>query len=141
MNLSKSIKYLVIVILLVNLSSCNETEISPQDTVKSTLVNTTWKIKTVSMDDVDYTSDYVGMTLVFTDKEFRATNGGKVWPQKGTWNFVDPDGQKIIRDDGAEIMISVTPTLLELSLLWSKESFGPGRTSSTKGKIKFALVK
>jgi len=137
----------VIVILLffvipsMTIYSCKENDLSPQEAIKANLLNSTWKIKTVSVDEIDSTSSYNGMTIIFTETEYKVTNGGLVWPVSGTWNFNSPDGQKIIRNDGIEVTISVTPTRLEMLLEWSSKGFGPGRTSSTKGKRKFTFVK
>lgn len=92
-----------------------------------------WQIADVKVDGV--TSDlYPGLTVSFGSKTFTSTNGGKVWPASGTWNFVGEAGNKISRNDGVEISIStLTDSQLVMSFTWSTTTFNGGRATSLKG--------
>jgi hypothetical protein len=140
------IKYKVIlsflaVIAIVSLSDCKKKDPSPQDGIKSQLVGPIWKIKTVSVDGVDYTSSYTGMTIIFRETTYNTTNGGVVWPASGTWSFNSADGTKIIREDGKEVTVAVSSTQLDLLLFWPTSTFEGGRTSSVKGNHTFTFTK
>lgn len=126
---------------LTYLTACKKEDPSPQDKVKTNLVGPIWKIKTVSVDGVDYTSSYSGMTIVFTETTYNTTKGGVVWPASGTWQFISTDDTKIIRNDGLEVTVSVTSTQLDLLLFWPTTSYGGGRSNSVKGNHVFTFTK
>jgi len=127
--------------LLLHTTACKKKDPSPQDVVKTNLVGPIWKIKTVTVDGVDYTSSYLGMTIVFTETSYTTTNGGVVWPSPGMWQFNSNDGSKMIRNDGKEVSISVTASQLDLSLFWPTTTYTGGRSSSVKGSHKFTFTK
>jgi len=132
---------LLAIFALVGLSDCKKKDPSPQDGIKSQLVGPIWKIKTVLVDGVDYTSSYAGMTIIFRETTYNTTNGGVVWPASGTWSFNAADGTKIIRDDGVEVTVAVTAAQLDLLLFWPTSTFGGGRSNSVKGNHTFTFTK
>ena len=92
------------------------------------------KLRTeVKIDDV--VSDlYAGLTLSFGSDTYTTTNGGKVWPASGTWEFVGDKGDKILRDDGLQITIeSANASQLVMSFTWSSTTFDGGRAGSLTG--------
>ncbi len=143
-NAMNKIKVIVSLILLgtfVYMTACKKKDPSPQDVVKTNLIGPLWKIKTVTVDGVDYTNSYLGMSIIFTATSYTTTNGGVVWPSPGTWQFTSSDGSKMVRGDGKEVSITVTATQLDLSLNWPATTFAGGRSNSLKGNHKFTFTK
>lgn len=107
---------------------------SPADQMKTILTSGTWNLQTVSVDGVDKSSVYTGLTVRFTEGNFTTTNGRVVWPASGTWQFTDDTGKNITRGDGLAISIEEAITSkLVLKLTWSQTTLGQGRSNSVKG--------
>ncbi len=135
---------LTLIVVLTQLTSCGKSDPVPsaQDVVKGKLINTTWKIHDVTVDDVDKTSIYTGLTLQFTAADYSSANGKPVWPTNGTWTFTSADAKTIKRDDGIEITVDVSSdNVLKLSLNWPTSTLGGGRASSIKGVNVFTFTK
>lgn len=135
---------IIFMMLLLQLSSCKKEEPSKLETdrIKLLLTSTTWKIQTVTVDGVDQTSMYSGLTLKFTDTQYTTTNGKVVWPASGVWIFADNTGRRILRGDNVEMSVQQIDTdKLVLNFTWATTTLGPGRLSSMKGKHVFAFVK
>lgn len=134
----------LLAISLLSIQSCSKKS-DPQpetDRVKELLKANTWKIQTVTVDNVDKTSVYAGLTLSFTDATYTTTNGGPVWPASGTWQFADDTGKLITRSDDLSISVEeVTTTKLSLKLTWAKTTLGGGRTASIAGSHLFVFGK
>lgn len=125
------------------LESCSKTEPKPTETkvVKGKLTNSTWILQDVTVDGVDQTAVYQGLTINFTETTYTTTNGGLVWPASGTWSFTDGTATTIKRDDGMEVGVGVTDTSLKLTLTWAKATLGTGRVGSVKGLHVFTMKK
>ena len=138
---------MVAILLLVQFSGCSKksdpTPATPtaQEAVQTKLVANTWKMQSVSVDGVDQTGVYKGLTINFTSSSFTSTNGGAVWPASGSWSFTSADATAIKRDDGIQVTVSATDTTLKLTLTWTKTTFGGGRVESVKGQNVFSMVK
>lgn len=131
-------------LLLVVLTNCggDDSEQSETDRVEAALRSGTWKVETVSVDDVDQTALYEHLTLTFTKTAYTTTNGANVWPASGGWNFTDDSATTILRDDGVVITVAeATTTKLVLSFDWATTTIGPGRTASTEGEHVFTFRK
>lgn len=114
---------------------------SPTDEMKSILMSGTWQLQNVTVDNVDRTSVYSGLTLAFSATSFTASNGRVIWPASGTWKFSDDTGKSITLDDALPVSIGeATSSKLVLSLSWSKTTFG-GRLESVKGSHVFTFGK
>jgi hypothetical protein len=112
------------------------------DRVRELLTAGTWNIHTVTVDDIDKTSTYAGLTLAFNSTSYFATNGGIVWMATGGWAFADQRGKLITRGDGLSVTIEkVTTTTLVLTLTWTKTTLGSGRISSLSGNHVFTFNK
>jgi hypothetical protein len=98
-----------------------------------------WVVQSVTVDGVDKTSTFSGLTITFTSTGYTATHGGSIWPASGTWSFTNDDGTTFTRDDGTSVDVSVTPTQLQLTLNWTKALLGPGRISGVAGKYVFVM--
>lgn len=133
-----------LIVLITQLTSCgskSDPTPSAQDAVKAKLIANNWTVQSVSVDGVDQTSVYTGLTIQFTATSFTTTNGKVVWPASGTWSFTSPEATTIIRDDGIEVKVEVMDTTLKLTLTWTKSTLGGGRVESIKGVNVFYLVK
>jgi hypothetical protein len=129
---------------MVQLTGCKEKDPEPseEEIVKGKLTSGTWTVQGVTVDDVDQTPVYKGLTITFTATTYTTTKGGPVWPASGTWSFTDDTASSIKREDGTEIKIEeATETSLKLSLTWSKTTLGSGRMESVKGLHVFTFRK
>lgn len=122
------------------ISSCKKNGISPQEVAKKRLIGQAWNIKSVTVDGVDKTSMYTGMTITFTATSYSSTNGGVIWPSSGTWSFKSTDGTTLLRNDGTELTVLVADTSLDISLFWPERTLG-GRAYSLMGNHKFSFIK
>ncbi len=135
----------LLIILTIHWIGCQEKKSDPSpsvlDETRTKLMANHWKIQDVSVDGVDQTPIYKGITIQFGESSFATSNGGAVWPSSGTWSFTTDDGTFMKRDDGVEIKVEVTEAKLKLSLLWMKTTFGGGKLNSVKGLNAFTFVK
>lgn len=144
---TKILTYIVGITLICGLlfiQSCGSkgSDPSPADQMKAILIAGAWNLQTVSVDGVDKTSVYTGLTIKFTDGNFTTTNGRAVWPASGTWQFADDTGKNITRGDGLSIAIEeATSTKLVLKFNWNQNTLGSGRISSVKGQNIFTFGK
>lgn len=134
----KLIAIVILSILVIQISGCKSKDDNPTpsatDAVKAKLTAANpWNIQTATVDGVDQTALYKGLTLTFTATGFTSTNGGTVWPASGTWLFNNTEGTSIKRDDGLIIAIEVTDTTLKLSYTLANTTLGGGRVESLKG--------
>src|SRR3979490_1519167 len=80
-------------LLVVQFTGCggkkNDPTPTAQDVVKAKLTAKNWTMQTVTVDGVDKTSVYAGLTIKFTETGYSTSHGGAVWPSSGTWTFAD----------------------------------------------------
>lgn len=135
------------IIVLTSLAGCGGGDDGPsgsrQDEVSNALTSGTWKVNTVTVDGVDRTDMFEGMTLSFTSTNFSSTNAIPVWPVGGTWVFTDETATEFLRGDGIVVTIlEATNASLQLELFWSRTTLGSdGRTSSIRGEHVFRFGK
>ena len=109
---------------------------------RKTLTSGVWTLQSVTVDDVDKTPMYAGMTLSFTSSSFTATHGAPVWPATGAWTFTDESGTAFSRPDGVDVSINdLQSNKLVLGLTWDKTTLAPGRQASIAGKHIFSFTK
>ncbi len=140
------LSFVTLAVMMAQLTSCGKKSdpaptVSAQDQVKAQLVANPWKLQSVSVDGVDQTSVYQGFAITFTGSGYTTSKGGAVWPASGTWTFASTDGTAIKRDDGLDVQILVTATLLKMTLTWTKTTLGGGRIESLKGQHVFTMTK
>ncbi len=125
------------------LTSCGSSDPKPstQDQVKGKMVSGVWKIQSVTVDGVDKTSVYPGLTLQFTATTYTSANGKPVWATSGTWEFTSADATAFKRDDNIEVTVEATDTSLKLTLNWPTGTLGGGRVESVKGVNVFTFKK
>lgn len=132
--------------LVALLSSCKKNDPAPSLTaleINSSLITSgSWKIQNVTIDGVDQSTLFTGLTLSFTSSTFTTSNGNQVWPASGTWSFINAEATKVLRSDNIEVTLGeISETKLVLSLPWNKTTFTGGRGSSLKGTHTFAFSK
>ena len=139
------ISYVLLGFALITFSDCVDPGPSETESGKNTRILSTggpWTLQSVSVNGVDRTSMYAGLTVTFSSTGYTTVNGGAVWPASGTWNFTDAFGSTIRRSDGVDIsLIDITEDRLVLSLVWSKTTLGNGRTGSVAGQHEFTFTR
>ena len=134
--------FVPIIVVVFGMTGCKDKDPIPEtDRVRDLLLTGTWKVKQVTVDGVDKTAQFTGLTLKFTMTNYTTTNGKQVWPASGTWKFKNDDAKVILRDQDVEVTImDVSSATLKLSLNWSITTLGSGRSMSVAGKHEFVLT-
>jgi hypothetical protein len=142
-SMNRILVLLFITGVMLQFAGCKKADPKPSETevVKEKLTSSTWTLQNVTVDGVDQTAVYQGLTINFTETTYTTTKGGLVWPASGTWSFTDDTATTIKRDDGIEVGVEVTDTSLKLTLTWAKATFGTGRVASVKGLHVFTFRK
>tara|TARA_Y100001934_G_C12083495_1_gene645887 strand:- start:54 stop:509 length:456 start_codon:yes stop_codon:yes gene_type:complete len=127
--------YLFAFTIVLFISSCGEdggddgtpTPVDPLDT-QGNLLNGSWKVKdanSVTKDGaiVDVSTD---MTLTISggsksggNYSTTSSDSDEIWASSGTWEFQNGDKNKILRNDGVAVSISLTETTLRTSFTTS----------------------
>jgi hypothetical protein len=133
----------LVMVSLLFIAGCKKDDPQPETArVQDLLKANTWVIQSVTVNEVDQTSLFTGLTLSFTNTNYTTTNGGVVWPATGTWEFTDETAKTIERNDGLQITINeITSTSLKLALTWTTTTLGSGRNSSIAGDHEFNFIK
>lgn len=137
--------YTVIVLflaaLLVTLAGCdNGGDPSAEEAALKKLKSKTWQVKSVTVDGVDKSQDYAGMTIVFSDNTIAAVKGGAVWLSQDTWQFTNAQATALVRGDGVTVeLVTLTAASLVVRLSWSETTYGPGRLRSVAGEYIFSF--
>ena len=130
----KSLEKLLLIFLISLISfSCNDDDDStptptPDDPLdaQATLLNGTWKVKDSNSVTKDGTIVDVFNTMSLTitggtkdggnfTTDHNEDSGTEVWPNSGTWTFQNGDKNKLLRNDGVVMSISVTENTLRTS--------------------------
>ena len=130
----KSLEKLLLIFLISLVSfSCNDDDDStptptPDDPLdaQATLLNATWKVKDSNSVTKDGTivDVFTTMSLTITGgtkdggnftTDHNEDSGTEVWPNSGTWTFQNGDKNKLLRNDGVVMSISVTENTLRTS--------------------------
>ena len=130
----KSLEKLLLIFLISIVSfSCNDDDDStptptPDDPldVQASLLNGTWKVKDSNSVTKDGTivDVFTTMSLTITGgtkdggnftTDHNEDSGTEVWPNSGTWTFQNGDKNKLLRNDGVVMSISVTENTLRTS--------------------------
>lgn len=123
-----------------SLTSCKKDD-DPSATERNLdlLTSSNWQLSRVSVNGVDKTALFEGLTLRWAENNtFTTTHGGVMWPATGTWSFADGSAQQLFLSlnnlDDAEVTIeTLTATSLIVSLHWNETTIGQGRTKSVEG--------
>ena len=87
----------------------------------------------------DVSTDWAGFSLNLNEKNYTANGSDDllVWPASGSWDF-GSDVNKLVRNDGIEMSISVTETALSIQFDYSAAG---GRLNGIEGTWVFKLIK
>jgi hypothetical protein len=133
------IMFLVVSTLFINGCGGDDGE-SATDRTNRLLKSGLWKLDRLTVDGVDKTNEYPGLTLLISEGIYTSTNGEPVWPISGTWNLLDEE--TLSRDNGETVHIDeLKETNLILSLDWQTTTYDEGRIASIKGVHIFKFVK
>lgn len=132
---------LFFIVALFGYSGCKNDDqgVNPLDTRLQQLKGT-WTLGTVQNDGNDVTDEFSGFQLVLnSEKVFSTQNGGNAWPSSGTYDLVDGNIDRMLRNDGVEVTIdSISTDAMVLS--FTQSSTG-GRTAGITGSFIFSLIK
>ena len=124
-------------------TSCKDDEPGATEMMVNRLTAHNWKLVTVTVDGVDNTSLFAGLTLQWNKaSSFSAVNGGAMWPSTGTWSFTDGSGKTMIVSlknigDVDVAIQTLDDTRLVISLFWDQTTLGSGRGGSVTGQHVF----
>jgi hypothetical protein len=137
----KAVTTLLLFLLL--LSGCKKEEAPTKAQInKNLLTSGLWKVTSVTVDDIDQTDLFMGMTLFFGDNSFTSAGAVPVWSLTGTWQFTDETGSIFRRNDGIDVtIVELDKSKLQLRLDWTKTTLGSGRVSSIAGSHVFTFSK
>lgn len=138
-----------VLIMCLLISSCGkDTALSAGEQAIAKLTASSWKVVSVTVDGVDKTTLFTGLTITFSKTSsnggsYTTANGGAVWTGSGQWTITDMNTAGfIVRGDNLEVQLNeLLPASLTMTLDWNKNTFGPGRVASIKGKHVFAMGK
>ena len=107
----------------------------------------TWTVESVTFGgSEDRTTDWSGFTLTVTGNQgYSTTNAFSPgpWPASGTWSFATTGGtadiNKVLRDDGLEIAITVSATSLTMTFTYDDTTHQGGRTEAVNGEYVFKM--
>jgi len=115
------------------LIGCGKEDLTPNAQTEKLLRARVWELTETKIDGV-ISNLYDGLTLTFGSKIYSTTNGGKLWPASGTWDFIGGKGAMIIRNDGLEIeVIKADAANLTISFFWYSTIYEGGRKGSLSG--------
>lgn len=135
------ISCLVVLFFVGQLAGCKSGN-EENDPVLQMLTSGTWKGASIEMDGQDKSSLFAGFQLTFTAAAFTSVNGLGIWPEQGTWSFVDETKTSIKRSDDAVITISsISADQLVLTFSWDPAFASGGRKKSVEGEYVFRLRK
>ncbi len=117
-------------------------EISQERLREIFLIGSTWRLERVTVDGMNETDTYRDLTISFSQSSYSTSNGRVIWPETGTWEFVDDSNTVIRRGDGLLVTIqSITSNSLVLALVWESRSIDTGRKLAIAGNHIFEFGK
>ncbi|MDH5399568.1 MAG: hypothetical protein OEX02_15570 [Cyclobacteriaceae bacterium] len=143
---------LVVIGILAVLVATNGCKPKPTDEptpeeAQTTKLSRSWTANKVTFNGTeDRSADWSGFTLtVAADGKYSTSNAFSPgpWPASGTWAFA-ADGSavninKVVRDDGLEISISVSDTDLTLTFIFNDAVNNGGRVDAVNGEYVFEM--
>lgn len=132
---------LLLAVLLLTLAGCDKgNDPTAEEAALKKLKSKTWQLKSVTVDGVDRSQDYAGMSIIFSDHAITAVKGGVVWRSQDTWQFTNAQATAFIRGDGVTAeLITLTSASLVVRLSWNETTYGPGRVRSVAGEYIFSF--
>jgi len=126
------------------ISSCNDNTVTPptDEELRIEELTGTWVLdagsNVVTVAGRDVSADWAGFALTLNGMAYSSTGADspEVWPANGTWEF-GSDVNKLVRNDGIEMSISVTETSFSIQFDFSAPG---GRLTGIEGTWVFKLV-
>lgn len=142
------ILYTVLAFALLSLAGCKDDSDDPKvDALNKQLAalqneGSSWVIGTtgsIMKDDFDVSSQFADFKLTIGNKTYTTQNSlASAWKTSGTWDFQGDNPNRVVRDDGTEISVSISNNTLVLTFT------APGnsnlRSGSIAGTYEFRLV-
>jgi hypothetical protein len=92
----------------------------------------------VIKDDFDVTNQFTGFKLTIGNKTYTTQNSlTHVWKTSGTWDFQNGNRDKIVRDDGVVMTVTLAGDNMTLTFTAAGKA---GRATSISGEYEFQLV-
>jgi hypothetical protein len=144
MKLNSKLWMITLALAALILSSCGSDPKGPsEEELFLDKLDHTWTLTTgqVTVDGVDVTESFAGMTLAFTsDKHYTTAHGvAPIWPAAGTFKLEKSSNSlyDIIRDDGMQIKVmALTDQSITLSLQYA---YTGGRSGRVSGNYRFIM--
>lgn len=134
-------QFCLTVVLLLDVGCSKDDGETTKEKAQRMLTAATWEMSSVLVDGTDRSDLFDNMTLDFSAQTYSASNGGTIWNSSGTWAFADDTGSSMTIDNGLTVIVEeLGENQLSLSLTWTKNSLGSGRSSSVSGRHVFSFT-
>ena len=104
-------------------------------------IGTQWNVASVTVDGIDYTDEFVGLTLTFSEGSVTSTNGKAVFDSSDSWAFTDESASIISTGStGLQITIqNISNNSLVLSFILDEDVYG--RSEAVAGENVFTFTR
>jgi hypothetical protein len=141
-NLSQLFIQLSIFSVMVSCSpSTDDSDLSPEE-IQLNLLSKTWSLGNVSYEGDNVTDRFGGFTITFSGSKSYTTTPERgdydfePFKSSGSWDFMDSNLNMLIRDDGVEMVISVSENTLRMNFMITESN---GRLAGL-GEYQFDLA-
>ena len=109
--------------------------------IGNTSIGTQWNVASVTVDGIDYTDEFVGLTLTFSEGSVTSTNGKAVFDSSDSWAFTDESASIISTGStGLQITIqNISNNSLVLSFILDEDVYG--RSEAVAGENVFTFTR
>lgn len=143
------ILYTVLALALLSLAGCKDDSSDPKvDALNKQLAalqnkGSSWVMGatgSVKKDNFDVSSQFAGFKLTIGNKTYTTQNSlASAWKTSGTWDFQGENPNRVVRDDGTEISVSISNNTLTLTFTVPGSNSNV-RSGSIAGTYEFRLV-
>ena len=109
-----------------------------RDELINQLVNISWTPSSVMREGSDVIDDFSTFSLNIGEGTYSSQNGKNVWPESGTWTFVEGSSSQFLRDDDVVLDVSISGTTLTMSFSIDENVFS-GRSKIVDASYIFVL--
>ncbi|MEQ8924224.1 MAG: hypothetical protein RLO81_00340 [Fulvivirga sp.] len=126
-------------------SGSDDPSISETERVKNLLIGdassgTVWNLQSVNVGEVDYTDEFSGLSLTFSDGGVTAENGRAVFESTDSWSFNDESATSFTTGFGLDVTIQeITQSRLEISFILDESIYG--RKNAVAGENIFTFIR
>ena len=132
-----------VILLCAFFGSCGGNDGPSPEEARLQELTATWQLGSVVNDNQDVTNQFTGFSLTVTaNKTFSTLQGGNPWPAQGTFDFVNGNVSRLLRDDGVTIEVTnITEERLVLSFDMNTVRGGAHGSEGITGNFIFDLTK